>query len=445
MKKYCGLVAMLVASPAFAGGMTLPLRGVRALERGGAFVAGADDADALWLDPAGLAHAPRWGQRQLLFDIAYVAQAVDYTGVAPDGTALAPVENLQPAQLVPTVAGAFTVADRLVVAGGITAPYAGTHRYEADGPARYASVSLAGSTFVVVTLGIAYAVSDRLRVGATLQDTVSKLDASVVVSACPGQTTCSPEQRDLDSLMRIEQTDYISPSGSIGVQLDAARMVTLGLAVQAPSRVSATGTLTPALPTNTIFTDATITGSDARLAFTLPPIVRAGIELHTDSLRVEAALAVELWSLHDEIAIEPDGVRIDTVADGSFTFAPMTIPRQYKTSVSPSLGVEFHKDPVMIGAGIAYETAAAPPAYVSPLTVDAAKLLVGIGGGYEHDGWQIGAAAGFVKLTDVDVPLAAAAVPQLQPLRDALQPVAVNAGTYSSSYVVAGLRMARRF
>jgi hypothetical protein len=100
---------------------------------------------------------------------------------------------------------------------------------------------------------------------------------------------------------------------------------------------------------------------------------------------------------------------------------------------------------MMIGAGITYETAAAPSEYVSTLTVDAAKILVGIGGGYEHDGWQIGAAAGFAKLTDIEVPVAEAAVVQLQPLRDPVQPVSINAGTYKSSYLVAGLRLARRF
>src|SRR6266550_9366690 len=60
--------AVLAAAPAssFAGGMVLPIRGVRTLERGGALVAGADDADALWLDPAGLAHLAGVGKRAFL-------------------------------------------------------------------------------------------------------------------------------------------------------------------------------------------------------------------------------------------------------------------------------------------------------------------------------------------------------------------------------------------
>jgi predicted molibdopterin-dependent oxidoreductase YjgC len=37
--------------------MVLPIHGARSLSRAGAFTAGASDADALWQNPAGLAHA----------------------------------------------------------------------------------------------------------------------------------------------------------------------------------------------------------------------------------------------------------------------------------------------------------------------------------------------------------------------------------------------------
>ena len=61
MKRLAALTAIGLASGAWssearAGGMLLPVRGVRTVERAGALIAGADDADALWLDPAGLAH-----------------------------------------------------------------------------------------------------------------------------------------------------------------------------------------------------------------------------------------------------------------------------------------------------------------------------------------------------------------------------------------------------
>jgi hypothetical protein len=78
------------------------------------------------------------------------------------------------------------------------------------------------------------------------------------------------------------------------------------------------------------------------------------------------------------------------------------------------------------------------------LAVDAAKHIFGIGGGYEADGWQIGAAMGFVALDRVDVPLADAAVGQLAPF-GTTQVTNVNAGSYRSHYLVGGLRFARRW
>jgi hypothetical protein len=65
------------------------------------------------------------------------------------------------------------IRDRRVLAGGLAAPYVGLHRYADDGPQRYASVSLASSAVIYISLGAAYRVTDRLRVGATVTDVVS--------------------------------------------------------------------------------------------------------------------------------------------------------------------------------------------------------------------------------------------------------------------------------
>jgi long-chain fatty acid transport protein len=439
-------VVLAAGTVASAGGMVLPVRGVRTLARGGAFIAGADDADALWQDPAGLAHLAGNDRRALLFDAAFVYQTVDYAAVDATGAPLPTAHNLQPGQPIPALAGALGIGDRLVIAGGLGAPYNAVHRYAADGPQRYASVGLDGSNFVVVTAGVAYRVTDQLRIGATVQDLVSRISSRVVVSGCPGAMTCAADDRSFDASIEVAQTDYLAPSGSIGVQYDASPAITAGLVVQAPTRISGTGTLKLGLPSAPVFDNAQVTGDRARLSFTLPPSVRAGVEWHDAHLRIEAALDVELWSMHGGIVIAPDGMRVETVAAGSLPVARMTIPRDYATTFAPSLGIEWHGPRVMLGVGYAYETAAANAGDVSVLTVDASKHLVGLGGGYEFEGWQIGAAAGLVALGDVEVTPAAAKVPQLAPLADPASVVrTVNAGTYRSRYVIGGLRFARRW
>jgi long-chain fatty acid transport protein len=419
--------------------MVLPVRGVRSLARGGAFVAGADDADSLWQNPAGLAHAAGNDKRALLFDLALVYQPVEYTAL--DGTS---TTNQQPSQPVPALAGSLGIGDRLVIGGGIATPYASLHRYPADSIARYQSVSWSGSAFVLVSVGAAYVVSDRLRVGATVQNQFSKLAWSIVANGCPQTMTCAPGDRSFDMPIDLEQTDYLSPSGSIGVQFDASPYATLGLAIQGPTKIAGQGTLTAKVPSNTTFTDAQITGDDVAIAYWLPPAVRAGVEARPlEHLRVEAALDVELWSLHDEITIEPDKIAIENVPGGPYPMHAMTIARDFETSYAASLGAEYHGDSFALAAGYAYETSAVPAATTSVLTVDGNKHLVSIGGGYEDAGWQIGAALAYVHVADTKT--ATGEVQQLAPLRDAPVDMPVNAGSYATSYVLAGLRFARRW
>lgn len=449
MKKITICAVLLgLTGPAVAGGMVLPVRGVRALQRAGALVAGASDADALWLDPAGLAHVHGAGTRGFLFDVAYVYQPVDYAPVDAAGIDQQPVSNLQPGRTpIPTLAAAIALDDRVTIAGGITAPYAGLHRYPALGGQRYASVSLSEASFAVLTVGAAYRVTDSLRVGATVQNVVSSIQSELVVSACIDPAVCAANDPANDARMSIDQTDIVSPTGSVGMQLDLGRFATVGASIQGPARISGSGTLTLGLPASAMFDGATVTGSEATLAFTLPPVVRAGIEIHPAPwLRVEAALSAELWSIHDDIAIVPTRMRVENVQGiNAYDVHSMTIERDYKTSVSPAIAVELRGGSAMIGAGVAYETAAAPPGRVSVLTVDADKWLVGVGAGYDADGWQIGAAFGYVAVDDVELTGGEPRVVQLQPLNSQSSTVIVNGGTYSTSYLLAGIRAARVF
>lgn len=154
----------------------------------------------------------RGGRTQLLFDVAYVAQNIDYARIDSGGNRLAGVSNQQSGSPIPTIAATLGIGDRVVLAGGLAAPYAGLHRYADDGPQRYASVSLAGSAFIYISLGAACRVTDRLRVGATVTDVVSKVVSRLVVSGCPGQTVCAPEDPDFDALAQDTQTDCIAPA-----------------------------------------------------------------------------------------------------------------------------------------------------------------------------------------------------------------------------------------
>src|SRR5271169_3823767 len=71
------LLALVAVAPrtADAAGLYFSDRGVRPMGRAGAFVAGADDAGAVWYNPAGLADAGS----SLLMDFAWLRFSVAYT------------------------------------------------------------------------------------------------------------------------------------------------------------------------------------------------------------------------------------------------------------------------------------------------------------------------------------------------------------------------------
>ena len=441
------LIAAVVLSTAVAqaGGLVLPVGGVRSLQRAGALVAGADDADSLWLNPAGLAVLRGNGKRALLFDAAYVYQTVDYTPVDASGVPQAGASNLQPGHPVPQLAGALGIGERLVIAGGMFAPYDAIHRYAADGPARFASLDTTGSQYFVITIGAAYAVSDRLRVGVALQNWVSRRVDQVVTSACT-EAMCDPADASRDMRLDIAQTDYLAPGGALGLSYSVAPSVVFGALVQSPVRVSGTGDLTVHVPTAMQFSSATVSGTHADLAYTLPPSVRIGLEARPRSdLRIEAAFAVELWNVPGATTITPDRVQLENVVGGPYPLGEISIAHHGQATFSPSLAVEWHPKDMMFGAGYAYETSGTPARDVSVASVDAAKHVIGIGGGYEAEGWQIGAAIGIALLADVDVAPADASVLQQTPLREPRTTVPINAGRYQSTFLVGGLRFARRF
>ncbi len=448
MKKSLVAAVLLATSGlATAGGMVLPIRGVHDTERAGALVAGSEDADSLWLNPAGLAHllaAPE--TKAFVADAAYVNQSVDYVRVDSGNNQLAGVSNQYPGITVPTLAMAAAIGDKLVVAGGLTAPYAGLHRYDGDA-GRYTSVSLAESTFVMLSGGVAIAPAPGLRIGVTVTNMIAVLKSQVVLSGCPGQTICAPEDPEFDAATKVDVHDFLAPSATLGIQYDAGKRVTLAATAMSPTWIDAKGTVQTRLPSSAYFEGATVSGDAIAVKFTLPPTTKFGIEVRpTDELRIEAALDIEYWSMHEDMELTTSNVKIENGAGvGIYDLSPVVIPRHYKNSFAPSIGGEYRLGKAQLGAGYSYETAAAPKAYVSTLTVDSAKHIIGLGGSYAVGAWQIGAAFAFVKLTDVDVALADAKVPQLTPLRDQPSEIMVNAGHYKSSYVVGGIRMSRRF
>jgi long-chain fatty acid transport protein len=428
--------------------MTLHTRGVRPTARSGAFVAGADDLGAMWFNPAGLAALAGGDDKtELLLDAAYVAQSGEYQRVDSGGNDAGTVSNQAHGLPVPSIAAGFDLGKDGVLGVGVYAPYAGLMKFPEDGGQRYSLIDLSQSVIVTLAVGVGWRLGDKLRVGATFQNWVSSMAQTMVVSGCPGQTLCAPEDPEFDALVQLDQNDPFNPSGSLGVQYDAHPKVTIGAAFQVPIKMAGGATLRTRLPSSGFYEGASVSGDQADVEYWLPGVVRFGVEVRPAARwRVEVAGNVELWSMHEEMLITPEDMRIENAAGvGTYELGPMSLPRHYENTYAGSLGVEGQPaagTPLRVLAGYTYETAAAPDAYLSVLTFDGAKHLVTGGVGYRAGRYTIDAVFGYAAVEDRDVSMEEGRSPQLTPVRDPNEePLVtyVNAGQYQTSWLIAGL------
>jgi long-chain fatty acid transport protein len=455
---------LAVSGAAHAGGVYLPFRGVRETGRGGALVAGADDAGSLWDNPAGLAALAGGAETvQLLLDAAYVGHDLTYTRIDSGGNHLAPVSSDPQILPLPTLAAEFDLGSRLALGVGVLAPYSALDGFSATGPQRYALVDIHHTVLAVVEAALAWKINDQLSVGVGVQDLVVHLSARTVFSACPSEIPCAPEDPELDALGEITGTSLFNPSAILGARFKATPWLTLGASVQLPISVSMGGSVKVRLPSSGFYNGASVSGDAADLSTTFPAMVRAGVEVApSPRLRIEAGVDYELWSEQKTIDIQPHDVHVENAAGvGTYDIGPITILRDFDDTLALRLGVEAEPAaslPLVLRAGFVHESGASTPAYLSVFTADTTKNAVTVGVGWTLGRVRLDASYAHVFMADGDVPAGTSCQPQVNPIRtgEGATPgpcmhdgdpsrVYVGDGTYVSSWDVLGLGMAIGF
>jgi len=467
-----GLALLLSAKAAGAAGLFTADRGVRPLGRGGAFVAGADDIGAIWYNPAGLADAGT----TLYIDFAWLNFSSEYTRQTQvtdnNGTVRTfkypQVNGTTPFLPIPTIGGsiAFGKNKEFTIALGVLAPYTAIASYPLTvggqpSPSRYSLVSLDGSALVVSGAYFSYKPIEQIRIGFGLQALVGTFKSRVVFSASPPDRVISaPEDPQYDSLSQLNVGPIVAPSGNFGIIAVPEKHIRVGASAQLPFLINAPATINVRLPTAAVFDKATQDGSDARVRFELPPVLRFGVEYRTDldedsDLRIEAAYVREFWSVHDSIDVRPENVKLFNITGfpSPFGVAPITLPRHFQDSNSFRLGGEystkkiFKANRVDIRAGASYETSAIPQEWVSPLTYDADKIILG-GGASLHagDNWRLDAVGALVLLGSTSVSPAEAQVPRVNPVQgNPTKTESINGGDYSARAIILGVGAQYKF
>jgi len=463
------MVAVGTATESRASGLYFTDRGVRPMGRAGAFVAGADDLGAIWYNPAGLADAGT----SILVDASWLEFTVDYTRalrvVNADGVVTYPsdptVHGSAPVLPLPTVAWSYVLdrQKRFTVAGGVLAPYIALASYPqtiqypygpGPSPARYTLSSFDGSLVALPGLWIAYKPIEQLRFGLGMMALIGWFQAGVTFSACPqDRLLCAPEQPEYDAAAQLRVGPIFAPSLDGGVTWVPSKYVRFGASGQLPMVINSEATFQVRLPSAAEFDRASMNGDKAHVRFVLPAILRAGVEVRPiDGLRVEAAWVHEFWSEHDTISAVPEGITIDGVTGlpPKLAVPPISIPRDFQDSDSFRVGGEYHFVAGGYGldarAGVAYETSAVPPAYLSLSSLDFSKWILSMGGSlYVGKHWRFDAVLAHVFAQNVYVSPDQAQIPRINPLPGSAPLEAVNGGQYNATANIIGVGLNYRF
>ncbi len=419
---------LLVSSLAWAGGMTLEGRGARPLGRAGSFVAGADDGGAFVYNPAGLADIDGIS---ILIDGGMVLQRTHYERVDSGG-------NKQPAvdgalNFLPFPTAVITWKPRklswLTVAGGVWVPYLGLNSFPDNGPQRYSSISLDGSLVVVMELAAAFRLNDHFALGVGLQNMILQFKSRVALSTCT-QLNCAPEDPGFDSLTVLNAVSGFTPSGVVGATV-AYPKIRAGLALQLPFFVNADGSVKSRLPTDPFYTNAQVQGTSATVNFTIPLMLRAGVEYRPiKTLRVELGFDYEAWSMQQYFTIQPHGIYISGVPGiGNYYLNTLRVVRQLDDSFSIHVGAEFEaiRKKLVLRIGYLFETSATPYNTLSVLTSDGVHNMITLGMGVKMFGvrWDVG----YAHLFTAERTVRDSQSLQLNPIAPSLG-VPVGNGTY---------------
>ena len=444
-----------------AAGMYFSDRGVRPMGRAGAWIAGADDLGALWYNPAGLTEAGS----SILVDFAWLRFETAYTRrlriLDADNTYQtvdAPTVNgSSPVVPIPTLAAslALDAKKEWTLAGAIYAPYVSVVTYpdDVDGqpsPGRYALGSFDGSLLFMTGLFVAYAPKELewLHLGAGVQMLTGIFQSEVTFSTAPADRLIgAPEQPEYDARTRMRVGPIFAPSANAGVTVIPEEHVRIGASGQLPMIVDAPATIDVRLPTSAVFDTAHVEGRHAQVHFELPAIARVGVEVRpVDRVRAEIAYVREFWTTHHSIDATPTDIAIDGVVGlpPSLKIPPISYPRNFDNSNSFRFGGEVSPD---IGgyrwdirAGIAYETSAVPPPYLTLQTIDLDKVTASLGLGL-HVGksWRFDAVYAHIFTKDVYVDPSDAQVGRVNPVPGNAPLEPVNGGTYHVSADLMGV------
>jgi long-subunit fatty acid transport protein len=305
----------------------------------------------------------------------------------------------------------------------------------------------ANSAPFFLSAGLAYQVTDWFRVGATFQNLFLFSETTTTASAYQG-IFGQPEDHDLDIRMRINAVDLFTPMANLGLWVQPAAGLELGITGQLGGRIEdQDAKLTVRLPTNPFFDNARLEGDTVAASLSLPPMVRAGLRWVHSRGDVELNVTWEGWSVHDRLRVDP-GVLVLTGIFGldEFEVGSLDIAMEWQDTWAVSLGSDFVVLPerLTVRAGVLWEQGAIPDRRFSVFQWDADKIAPSIGVSVHVPEARLTIDAAYSHFFFTDMHISNSLVEQINPTFEQ-GAVIVGNGSYAAAVDVFGIGIEAAF
>jgi long-chain fatty acid transport protein len=383
---------------AHAGSLYLLPRGVEAASRAGARVAGSDDPQALWYNPAGLVASGR----QLLVDALLPIGRTEFTRFYDNGEK-APTVSAVSAIPIPTLGYTDNFGLRnwgfgaaLLVPPG----WGGKYPESVNGqpaPQRYSVLDADNSYVASLALGAAYRPIDALSLGVAVYLTAVQVGATIALSACEYALCAQPEGKEWEGRARMLLGPVYTATAVFGASY-AFKWMKVGASLGLKTNVKGDAQLDIALPDQKAFDDVTFVnakgGKDlkAGVQVSLPMIARLGIEVNPlKPLRVELAATWENWGRQNSILLNPRGITaLNVPGVGDLKADKVEVALNMRDTWAVQLGGRYELSQILqwqrsfaVNAGLMFETSAYEKRDLSPTALDSQKFLIGLGAAVE--------------------------------------------------------------
>lgn len=371
------VVVLLVATTSlvFAGGYQVNEHGARAMGMGGAFVALASDASAVFFNPAGLAYQKGIN---VMVGGTFIMPSTSFTSATP----VRPEAKMVSQTFFPPNVYISYNMDDITFAVGVFAPYGLGTEWESKWDGRYSAVKT-DLQALYINPSVGYRINDQWSVGAgvsfiTGTAKLSRKIRTLVAVLPPNPLTTTDGEITLDG----------SGSGftfNAGVLYKPTQELSVGVSYRHVAKVKYEG---DAKFSNMQALASYFPGGTGSVELPMPSNLQGGIAYKvTPDLTVAADIQYVVWSAYDNLTITlpsgPAPVPPSTLVLGTKPLQATSVQaKNWKDSFLYRLGGEYKMDQLTLRAGFIYDGTPQITPSVEPMLPDANRTEFTVGAGY---------------------------------------------------------------